>query len=99
MAASDHRSATGSNITSQQAAQLGCTTGRCLLGIKPQTATKTARKPRLLAIQEAQTPLSQSLRPVRPPEEGERGAGWHQATLKGKAGEESSGRGVKTDGV
>jgi hypothetical protein len=50
-------------------------------GIEP----KLRPRPRLLLLvftEEARPPLSQSLRPARPPEEGERGAGEGEATLK-----------------
>jgi hypothetical protein len=40
-------------------------------GIPPKLETT----PRLLAVQGGWVPLSRSLRPARPPEEGERGAG------------------------
>jgi hypothetical protein len=76
MPASEHQSArNGSSITSDRPTYLGCTDGHGLLGIKPHTTKETTRRPRLLAIQEAWPPLSQSLRPARLPEEGERGAG------------------------
>jgi hypothetical protein len=84
---SDHRSANESNITSDRAAWLRCTDDHSFLGIKPHTTKETTRRPRLLAIQEARPPLSQSVWPARPPEEGERGAGQWQATLNEKVGE------------
>jgi hypothetical protein len=49
------------------------------------------KKPRVPAVQGGRPPLSQSLRPARPPEEGERGAGELPETLKGKVGNESKG--------
>jgi hypothetical protein len=41
------------------------------------------KKPKEPAVQGPRPPLSQSLRPARPPEEGERGAGKQPETLKG----------------
>jgi hypothetical protein len=46
------------------------------------------KAPTLPAIQGGRPPPSQSLRPARPPEEGERGAGELPATLKEKVGGE-----------
>jgi hypothetical protein len=49
-------------------------------------------KPKLQAVHEVRLPLSQSLRPARPPEEGERGADGQTWTLKGREGGESKGK-------
>jgi hypothetical protein len=45
-------------------------------------APNLLKEPRLQTVQGGRPPLSQSLRPVRPPEEGERGAGGPTETLK-----------------
>jgi hypothetical protein len=50
------------------------------------------KKPRLPVVEGGRPPLSQSLRPVRPLEEGERGAGGLPGTLKGGWGARAKGR-------
>jgi hypothetical protein len=40
------------------------------------------KKPKLQTVQRGRTPLSPSLRPAKPPEEGERGVGRRPTTLK-----------------
>jgi hypothetical protein len=52
------------------------------------------KKPKLPAVQGGRPPLSQSLRPARPPEEGERGAGGLPGTLKGGRGARAKGMGA-----
>jgi hypothetical protein len=85
----DHRSAkNGSSTTSDLPAQLGCTDDHGLHGIEPDATRETTRRLKLLAIQKARPPLSQSLWPARLPKEGERGASRRQAILKGERGEE-----------
>jgi hypothetical protein len=76
MLGTDRRSAkNGSSTTSDRPIQLGCTNGHGLHGIEPDTTREATRKLKLLAIQKARPPLSQSLRSTRLLEEGERGAG------------------------
>jgi hypothetical protein len=52
--------------------------------------------PKLQTVQRVRSPLSQSLWPARPPEEGERGADGQTRTLKEKEGSESNGKAKTT---
>jgi hypothetical protein len=51
-------------------------------GMPPNSTKGNTTKPRLLSTAKTWPPLSQSLRPARPPEEGERGTVEQRATLK-----------------
>jgi hypothetical protein len=75
-----HAHATSKTSESRPSPPLGDADGIPPSDLAPNTNTK--RKPKLQAIQRGRTPLSPSLRPAKPPEEGERVVGRWPTTLK-----------------
>jgi hypothetical protein len=63
-------------------APLGSASSSPSAGTSPYSTRETETKPRLLSTERDRPPLSQSLRPARPLEERQRGAGGEQKTLK-----------------